>query len=294
MIGIAARTGIGGRDRGVYHGVVRDDDCVGFLQWALPRLGMRWAGFRKVRSQVCTRIARRMGELGLADLGGYRRRLDLEPDEWRVLDRLCRVTISRLWRDRATFEGLGREVLPTLAERAKTAGRRTLDVWSCGCASGEEPHSLSMLWLERVRLRHPGVELRVLATDLDLHLLQRARRAVSPRGATRELPDDVAAAALEPAEGDELRVAARFREPVHLALHDVREGVPGGPFDLVLCRNLVFTYFEESRQVEVGRRLAEAIVPGGALVVGGHEAPPAGLGGLEPWPEAENVFLRTG
>ncbi len=273
---------------------MRDDDCVRFLQWALPRLGMRWAGFRKVRSQVCKRIARRMEELGLADLGGYRRRLSREPDEWRVLDHLCRVTISRLWRDRRTFEGLGGEVLPVLAERAKAAGRRTLDAWSCGCASGEEPYSLAMLWLERVGPRHPGLELRVLATDLDLHLLRRATRAVYPNGATRELPDDLAGTALEAAGADGLRVADRFRAPVHLVRHDVRGGVPGGPFDLVLCRNLVFTYFGESLQVEVGRRLVDAIIPGGALVVGGHESAPDGLGGLETWPEAENVFRRAG
>jgi len=37
-----------------------DMDCVAFLQWALPKLHLRWAGFRKVRRQVCRRIERRM------------------------------------------------------------------------------------------------------------------------------------------------------------------------------------------------------------------------------------------
>ena len=36
-----------------------DSQCVVFLQWALPRLRMRWAGFRKVRRQVCGRVWRR-------------------------------------------------------------------------------------------------------------------------------------------------------------------------------------------------------------------------------------------
>jgi hypothetical protein len=34
---------------------VTDAECVVFLQWALPRLGLRWQGFRKVRRQVCRR-----------------------------------------------------------------------------------------------------------------------------------------------------------------------------------------------------------------------------------------------
>ena len=44
---------------------MREDECAAFLQWALPRLRLRWAGFRKVRSQVCKRLQRRMDELRL-------------------------------------------------------------------------------------------------------------------------------------------------------------------------------------------------------------------------------------
>jgi len=44
---------------------MKDSECVEFLQWALPRLRMRWAGFRKVRGQVCKRLQQRIGELGL-------------------------------------------------------------------------------------------------------------------------------------------------------------------------------------------------------------------------------------
>ena len=61
---------------------------------------MRWAGFRKVRRQVCRRIARRMEEVGCADADAYRTHLARHEEEWRVLDGLCRVTISRFYRDR--------------------------------------------------------------------------------------------------------------------------------------------------------------------------------------------------
>jgi chemotaxis protein methyltransferase CheR len=68
---------------------------VDFLQWALPRLGLRWAGFRKVRRQVCRRLRRRLGELELADLDAYREHLEAHPEEWTVLDALIPITISR-------------------------------------------------------------------------------------------------------------------------------------------------------------------------------------------------------
>jgi chemotaxis protein methyltransferase CheR len=77
-----------------------DSQCVVFLQWALPRLRVRWAGFRKVRRQVCRRVWRRARELGLADLVAYRAYLEEHPEEWALLDSMARITISRFYRDR--------------------------------------------------------------------------------------------------------------------------------------------------------------------------------------------------
>ena len=53
---------------------MRDADCVTFLRWALPRLDLRWQGFREVHGQVCKRLKRRMKALGLADIAAYRPR----------------------------------------------------------------------------------------------------------------------------------------------------------------------------------------------------------------------------
>jgi chemotaxis protein methyltransferase CheR len=118
---------------------MNDPQCVQFLQWALPHLGMRWAGFRKVRRQVCQRARQRARELGLSDLNAYRIYLDTHPDEWAVLDSLTPIPISRFYHDRGTFVFLAHDVLPALAAQALDDGRDTLDVWSAGCASGEEP-----------------------------------------------------------------------------------------------------------------------------------------------------------
>jgi len=80
-----------------------DLECILFLQWALPRLRLRWARFRKVRRQVCKRISSRMRELELPDTAAYRSFLEAHPAEWPLLDSLCRVTISRFCRDCAVF-----------------------------------------------------------------------------------------------------------------------------------------------------------------------------------------------
>ena len=94
---------------------MKDADCVALLQWALPRLRMRWAGFRKVRGQVCKRIRRRMGALGIDSVSAYRQYLERHDSEWDELDALCRISISRFYRDRGVFTFLQDTVLPELA-----------------------------------------------------------------------------------------------------------------------------------------------------------------------------------
>ena len=115
---------------------MRDSECVTFLQWALPRMGYRWPGFRKVRRQVCKRIQRRIQELDLADLEAYRRHLASDPQEWSELDALCRVTITRFYRDRAVRDHVRERVLPGLAAVTIDRGDGIVRAWSAGCASG--------------------------------------------------------------------------------------------------------------------------------------------------------------
>jgi chemotaxis protein methyltransferase CheR len=65
--------------------------------------------------------------------------------------------------------------------------------------------------------------------------------------------------------------------------------MPDGPFDLVLCRNVVFTYFEPSLQRTVAKRLVASMIEGGFLVVGCHERAPD-LAALAPVPGARSVY----
>ena len=270
---------------------MRDDDCVRFLQWALPELRMRWPGFRKVRRQVCKRIARRIAALELAGLDAYRGRLADDPMEWRVLDRLCRITISRFWRDRAVFEALFDDVLPTLARSALEQGDGTIRCWSCGCASGEEPYSLRIGWVATLAEKHPAISLEILATDSDHAMLERARRAIYPAGSLKDLPGDLQSCAFE-IDGDSRRLRDTFTRGVTWRCQDVREQTPEDVFDLVLCRNLVFTYYEEALQLEIIERLAGSIPPGGALVVGSHEELPQGQRCFEKWPPHPAIHRR--
>ena len=248
-------------------------DCTEFLQWALPRLGMCWPGFRRVRGQVCKRLGRRLTELGLRDLGDYRALLETHPEEWTRLDGLCRISISRFYRDQGVWRMLEREILPRLVDRARARGEPRLRIWSAGCASGEEPYTLALLFAFGEALS--GCRPEILATDTDPNLLERARRARYPATSLRDMPESWRAA-LEPF-GEEHCLRADYRRPVRFMKQDIRCACPVGRFDLILCRNLVFTYFENLLQAEIARRLAERLVAGGMRLLGVHESLPESI-----------------
>jgi chemotaxis protein methyltransferase CheR len=157
---------------------MKDNDCIQFLQSLLPRLRMRWPGFRKVRGQVCKRIDRRLRELGLADIAAYCSFLEKNTDEWAVLDSLCRVTISRFYRDREVFRFLEQVVLVKLSGDAIARGDKVLRFWSIGCASGEEPYTLAVLWDLGTGRHFPSLKIRILATDAE-QTWERAQVAMS-------------------------------------------------------------------------------------------------------------------
>jgi chemotaxis protein methyltransferase CheR len=260
---------------------MNDAECVAFLQWALPRLGLRWEGFRNVRGQVCKRIRRRISKLGLGDMAAYRACLTADPAEWRILDDLCVVTISRFYRDRVVWDLLRDEVLPVAAQAARAARDEQLRCWSVGCASGEEGYTLSILWSLSVAERYPGLRIQVVATDVEEQVLERARAATYVAGTLRDLPDGL----LEPAferRGESFALRERFRDAVELRRQDVRRELPDEVFRLILCRNVVFTYFDEALQRETLARLLTRLAAGGAFLVGQHERLPPGAP-LEPW-----------
>lgn len=262
------------------------------LQWALPRMQLRWSGFRKVRRLVCKRIERRRAALGLPDIMAYRQHLEATASEWDELRGLCTIPISRFCRDRGVFEALERIVLPQLAVRAADCGRGVVECWSAGCASGEEPYSLSMLWQLCVPASRTAIALRILATDIDSVLLARAAKACYPKSALKEVPESWRSAAFE-SRGGQYCLRERFRRPVTFARQDLLRAMPEGPFDLILCRNAAFTYLERPMQHRIAGQFAARLRPGGVLVIGIHEELPTDAALLVPWSGIRSTFRKA-
>ena len=270
---------------------MNDRDCIVLLQWALPRLGHRWEGYRRVRRQVCRRIAVHMRSLGLSDADTYRARLAADPQAWTAFAACLWVTISRFFRDRDVFRELEVSVLPQLADAVERSGEETLRAWSVGCASGEENYSLAILWVYGLQARWPRLSLSILATDADEAVLRRAEAACYPASSLREVPEEWRAWAFI-RDDQRYCLHPELRSLVRFCQQDLCAELPEGPFHLILCRNLAFTYFAEPLRRRIAGALTDRLVPGGFLVLGSHEQLPSGVPDLATWRNRTMILRR--
>ena len=187
-----------------------------------------------MRAQVCKRLVRRIVALGLDGPAAYRAFVETHAEERAVLDELCRVHVSRFYRDRAVFDALADRVLPALAHARGAGGE--LRVWSAGCAAGEEPYTLALIWRTLLAPRFPELRARIVATDVDAASLARARIACYPPSSLKELPR-AWRDAMFVARDRRLCLHDDLRATVELRCEDLREATPEGPFHLILCRN---------------------------------------------------------
>lgn len=272
--------------------MISDSEGVQFLQWCLPRLHLRWPGFRKVRRQVFKRINRRILELGLASLAAYRAYLEDHPGEWPALDSLCRIGLSRFYRDRSLFQHLEQEILPHIAKMLVARGEGEIQCWSVGCAGGEEPYTLAIIWRKRLAMQFPTLRLRIVATDIDPQAIRRAERGCYRASSLKELPNECLRDAFTTL-ADELCLKDEYRASVTFMVQDIRERSPEGPFHLILCRNLAFTYFDEALQTKTLQSLTDSLAPEGALVIGKLESLPDGPKEIQPWSPRLGVYRKS-
>jgi len=239
-----------------------------FLKTTLPVLGLRWRRFRG--KNIRRRIVARMQLLGLSSFDKYRNRLLENPDEQRELTNLLTVTISRFWRDARLFEALEMVWFPAVLSRLSE--NEPLCIWSAGCASGEEPYSLLILWHESFAAT--GRELRLLASDSDSCCLKRASVTCYPASSFREMPLRLRQKYCSKEKGS-FCLPSDFWKQIEWVEHNLIYDPPFPDNHLIFCRNLAYTYFTEPLQEKVTQGFHQALVPGGLLVVGHKDCLPA-------------------
>lgn len=218
--------------------------------------------------EIASRRARARGFLDGASYVAALSRGELD-GEWDQLVPLVTVKESYFFRAPQQFSAIERHVLP----RVLAAGgkRRTLRIWSAAAARGEEPATVALILAEHEALA--AWDWRVVATDLDADALAAAERGLYGDRAVAQVPARLREKWFTP-RGSlfELDPAIRSRielRRVNLSRPPYR-GLPEGPFDLVLLRN-VLIYFRRALQRRVVTEVARRLAPEGYLFLGASE-----------------------
>lgn len=214
--------------------------------------------------QMQRRLGALMTQVGAKDYMDYTRMLEKDPQQLKCFRDYFTINVSEFFRDGPKFTHLREVVLPELVR-----SRRRINIWSAGCSYGAEPYSIAMILDEISPLRHH----RILGTDIDARILERAKsadsyvaadvRSVSAQYLKRYFVQDQ----------DKYRVADSIRQRVEFRLHDlVRDQYETG-FDLIVCRNVVI-YFTDEAKERIYQGFYRSLNPGGILFTGGTEIVP--------------------
>lgn len=217
---------------------------------------------------VQNRLSKRLRRLGLDSFRAYLAYLDEDEGELEAMINAITTNYTSFFREPGHFHFLRETFIPYLLEKDVRRAR----LWSAGCSTGEEPYSLAMVLLDAI----PDLASRdvlVLATDISTRALSAAVEGVyPPEPVFKCRPDYRRRYFLEDEQSGAFSIAPEVRRLVrfrHLNLFD--PWPMRGPFDLILCRN-VMIYFERVPKLELVRRFHDILRPGGYLLVGHSES----------------------
>lgn len=171
------------------------------------------------------------------------------------------INVSEFFRTPEKFSELESKVIPDLLSKSSK-----LNLWSAGCSIGAEPYSLAMILKDMT----PTVRHRILATDLDIEILAKAKAGVYNVNEIKNISNERKQKYFK-IDGDKYSVAEDIRARIEYKRHNLLLDNFESGFDLILCRNVVI-YFTEEAKDKLYRRFFAALKPGGVLFVGGTEA----------------------
>jgi chemotaxis protein methyltransferase CheR len=224
------------------------------------------------RALICARLAKRLRHHNLRTYAEYYAlltRADSEGNE--LMEMINAITTNKtdFFRESHHFEFLMTRAFPAFGQE-----RRRLRLWSAGTATGEEAYSLAIALSESL----PAIEerdVRILATDIDTQVLERARQGIYTLEQIAHLPEELRRRHFLKGAGEHLgqvRVKPSLQTLIRfLRLNLIEEPWPMyGPFDVIFCRN-VLIYFDKPLQRRLLERFAGILRHGGYLMLGHAE-----------------------
>lgn len=191
-------------------------------------------------------------------------------EELQAIMDILTVNETYFFRGETQLTAFSEEILPELRERNKD--RRRINIWSAGCATGEEPYTLAMLISERGGFE--GWDINILGSDISQKALKTARSGVYRKNSFRSTNPYFIKNYFQEDTGGNYIISNKVKALVnfnHLNLLDLFKVRLVGEMDVVFCRN-VLIYFDQAARKKAVENIFSALVDGGYLILGHVES----------------------
>lgn len=216
--------------------------------------------------------------MGCANTESCLRRLlnaPLEQNEIEMLASHLTVGETYFFREQRQFEALEQHILAELVASRQQSERR-IRIWSAGCCTGEEPYSIAIT-LDRLLPDFRSWDITILATDLNPHFLQKARRGVYHDWSFRTTPSWIKDLYFTRVAENAFEIKPRIRESVTFSYLNLADDIyPAlsnntNAMDMIFCRN-VLMYFKPEYARQATQRFYASLMPEGYFIVSPIEA----------------------
>jgi len=250
-----------------------DADFRGLVDLAYQFAGIALSDSK--RNLVYSRLSRRLRVLGMKSFSDYRQYLEATESERENFINAISTNLTKFFRESHHFDHFRDEIAIPFSRNRSTSRLR---VWSAGCSSGEEPHTIAMVLKREIR-DVERQDVRILATDIDTEMVARGTRGEDPENSLDEVPRAYQEYfERAPGKANTLLVNRSVRSLIAFKRLNLMETWPfKGPFDAIFCRN-VMIYFDAPTKAQLIERFTEKIRPGGFLYIGHSES----LNGAHP------------
>jgi chemotaxis protein methyltransferase CheR len=228
----------------------------------------------KKKKLIVARLSKRLRALNLQSFTQYYEYLNDGTDAGNeIVNLINRITTNKtnFFREKHHFDFLAYELFPQMIARSEVSGARRLRIWSAGCSSGEEPYTLAMIAAEAFKSQR-GWDIKILATDLDTEILQKAIAGVYPTQTVAPIPKEYLGRYFTRSTdgytaGNGLKSMITFRK-----LNLMNATFPmKRPFDIIFCRNVII-YFDVPTKESLLIRFYHHLKEGGYMFIGHSES----------------------
>lgn len=264
-----------------------DSEFTSLIRHIQESRGIDFRGYK--RTSLERRVRRRMDEVGCDSFAAYHAFLEAHPQEFVDLLNTVLINVTSFFRDAEAWDVMRREVVPRILERK--GDKEKIRIWSVGCASGEEPYSLAMMFAEVLGTAEFCRRVKIYATDLDDAALNTARHATYGPRDVESVPEPLLERYFECTDNHYV-FQRELRKCVIFGRHNVVSDAPISRIDLLICRNLLI-YLEADTQGIVLPRLHYALVNDGFLFLGKAETQLARSRMFEPVDLKSRIFAKV-